>query len=1116
MNKQHKTLQAVLGLFLCLLLAVSPVAPMAYGLAEDAAPVDTPISDPAPAADPAPTDITDPAPVDTPADVQTETPAPTDAPTEAPTPEPTDSLPVDVPTEEPTEDPGVWTRTNTSPMDVRDIMSEMGFSPESLIDRFTVSFTENGQPVTEPTENSQIELTLHLHLPEGVSQQIRRDDWYVITAPHDIVPTGMHVIDLVVGDITYAKVEVETGPLRVKFTSDVSRLDSISDNFTITANFVPGVYAPGQSVTFSLPGVDAAPATFTMAQAQPDAPDEPTGKPIDEPTEPVELDPDALVNEILDAGDDVQAMQDGNADDMNAQAVDAAGQTISGQSVVTGLTLSYTQDGEPTDTPTTASQVQAGLSLQAPEAVMQQLLDGATYMITMPQALKTTPGQTVALSDDAGIWANATTGDNNTVLLTLADGVTAADARSATATFDAAFNTDVVTEAGAYVISLPNETLAPAVDVTVTAAPAQEGGDPEAWTRPDDGTPMNVKDIMRLLGMSQTSILTNISLTYEDPDTGESSTTEAPIDAAINFQIGLHIPQELADNLREGDTYIVNLPPEIKVEETGDTAYELYGPDGVTSYGTATVQTNGQVVIKFHSNITELGEADGEFHFSASFNKDQINTPGDHEITIPDEPGDLSVSVNIVSKQQQAVDKQGTPDKTYNPTHITWNVDFNKPLSSLSNAVLSDAIPEGLSIENVEVFAIGVDLDGNVIPNSETALTTGYTVDPDGTVHFASPLTNAVRVRYTTRIDSVTDDGGDLRFVNTATLTSDDTDPISTTATVTAHYGRSLEKVNTSYDPATQSFGWEIRYNYGEQTLSAGDATLTDTLTNPQNNMVYDPETVEVRAVTINDKGQATVGGLLGPGQYSISFPNNQMVITFPNGLSQAVNVRYKTHITGIVDDSGVQYSNDASTTWGDRSHVTTATKPTVQQNIIKSVLNVQDENRQIMWMLHINVSHYTMHSWQVTDTFGPGQRMMGVNDNFQINDFFSIYDVTNGVTLQYGTDYTITATENGFISAFTDAYLGEDGTSSEYELVYSTIYDEDAPQNITNSATDKPVDGRGRQRPSQHLHGGIPAHPGGCGQRQKVRHVQRDHKGNHLVHPGQLPSAEFQARNAS
>lgn len=46
-----------------------------------------------------------------------------------------------------------------------------------------------------------------------------------------------------------------------------------------------------------------------------------------------------------------------------------------------------------------------------------------------------------------------------------------------------------------------------------------------------------------------------------------------------------------------------------------------------------------------------------------------------------------------------------------------------------------------------------------------------------------------------------------------------DADDLQTSSSVTAHYGKILEKVNTGYDPLTQEFTWEIRYNYGEKTI---------------------------------------------------------------------------------------------------------------------------------------------------------------------------------------------------------------------------------------------------------------------------------------------------------
>lgn len=1054
MRKLQGPLNVALRLVLCLALAAPQMLAMPMALAD--APqeiiVEPPITEAAgapalqdsgeaiqdagdvlvdpPAPEPAVTD----APIITEAPIATDAPAAIDTPPPAETPLPADVPPTDAPlvTPLPDADPGSYVRQSDAPMDVRSVLTGMGYPEDSMLNQLSIAFTEDGERVESPTEAAEVALTFHLHLPEGVPAQLRQDDWYVIAMPDTVAVSGAHIISLSDSDagIEYARIEVESGPLRVKFTDAVRSLSTLNDTVTIAATFVPGAYAPGEAVTLALPNEEAPPVTFTMAA-------EDGGIPAEQGTTPEE-----------------EAIQE-EAEAILQMPEEGTPQALSGQQLVTGFQLAYADaSGVPTDAPDISAAISGTLTLSVPEALKAQLTEGTTYTIALPDALSIHEEQAAEIPFADGVTAFAHIGTDGRIVLTFGAGMEALASPVGTLTFAAAFDPAVVSAPGALVLSIPEEALAPAVEVTLLPDAMDIMALDAAWTRTDDA-PMNVKDIMGNLGIAPQSILTDIHLEYQEPGGGETSTTEATVDAAISFNMNLHIPQALAENMREGDTYTVDLPSEIRVDQGG--SYELYQPgSGGPSYATATVGTDGRVTFLFHNDIRTLGESDGELHFSASFNKDAIDTGGDHEIKIPNEPDDLSVTVNIISQLTQEVSKSGTADRPYNPSAITWSVDFNKPLKTLSGATLTDAIPDGLELTGTQVYTIQVDLGGNVIPGSEVPLDpSAYSVDADGAVHFLTDISDAIRVVYQTAITGGTDDGGDLNFINNATLTADGIDSLQASATVTARYGKLLDKVNTKYDPATQTFTWQIRYNYGQQAIDAADATLTDALSGA--GMVFDPGSITVQRVAIDESGTPSVAGEMGEGSdYTVAIDGTQMVIAFPQGLSDAVLITYTTHIDGIVDESGVEYSNDVTTTWGGSSHATGAHKPTEQQNIIKSVFKVDDVNQQVIWTTTINRARYHMVNWSMTDTLGDGQHFINLED-------LAIVDITGGGTgsLALGTDYEVdTITDQQITVRFLGDYAA--GTDHEFQIVYYSGYDDSDLQTLINRATGSWTDDQG------------------------------------------------------
>lgn len=333
--------------------------------------------------------------------------------------------------------PEGWVRTDDAPMDVRDVLSAMNVYPVSLINGFSVQFIEDGLAVTSPTENAQIRMTFHIHLPEGVPAQLREGDRYAINRPDTIVATGARDMDLMIDDVIIGHVSVNDGPLEVTFYDAVRSHTAIEMDFSIDAAFVPGVYAPGSQGVFSLPGEDVANLSFTMAGED--------GTQIGEP-------------------ENLSVPEYAHSD----------GSYISGEGLVTGFALTYHDNtGTETDTPAVDASISATMSLALLETTARQFSTGRTYQITLPQTLTIPEAQTQTVETGMGTLATAQIGPGKTIMVTFAEDAETMIGQPATLTFTAVFDADVATQPGDYILTIPNEILSPAAEVTIAEEPAR-------------------------------------------------------------------------------------------------------------------------------------------------------------------------------------------------------------------------------------------------------------------------------------------------------------------------------------------------------------------------------------------------------------------------------------------------------------------------------------------------------------------------------------------------------------------------------------------------------------------------------------------------------------------
>lgn len=540
-------------------------------------------------------------------------------------------------------------------------------------------------------------------------------------------------------------------------------------------------------------------------------------------------------------------------------------------------------------------------------------------------------------------------------------------------------------------------------------------------------------DISDYFTGDETTIIDNFEdPIYLNPD-GTPATPPYKEDVTIHWNFNWSIPEDVREQMKAGDYFEFQLPGNLKPNKPGSG--DLVDAEG-NVYGTYTISEDGTVRFTFNERITSESDIHGDFSLDTHLNDSDGRGPGDWVIDIPTQEDLPPVVIPIVPDTEQQIDKQGHFDRTPNPSAITWTVDINQAMKDQTNPTVTETWPTGNTFKSVKVYELVMNLDGTIKEVGRELSPDEYTVDKNGNVTIKGDTNKAYRLEYQTTIDEavIPDGGGDVPFKNHATLTSDNNpNGLDAEATVTATYGKMLDKRNIDYDETNQEFTWEINYNYGEQIIPKDQAVITDTM---GDNLTFEPDSLHLYSVTFDDKGNEVVGAELVEGKdYKVVINGDgSFAIDFLHDVNGAVKIDYKTKVDGIVEgDVAVNNRVDVGTGQHSEGDGTAS-----QQNIIKNTGAVDYQNSTIGWTLVVNQNNYLMENAVITDTYEPVPGLTMVPNSLVVKD------TTTGAQLTLGKDYMVEITRNaegetGFKLSFMGAYAK---TSDAFYVTYTTFFD--------------------------------------------------------------------------
>lgn len=526
---------------------------------------------------------------------------------------------------------------------------------------------------------------------------------------------------------------------------------------------------------------------------------------------------------------------------------------------------------------------------------------------------------------------------------------------------------------------------------------------------------------------NERDIITSVSMAVYGPD--GNTVTDSVYD--LNSNVTLDYTWSLPNNHSyvSGDTFTFQLP--VQFQLFNDINGFLVSDEG--DVGTFNVnQSSHLVVMTFNDYIEQHDNVQGTLRIKTNFDKQVISQSTVQQILFPVNGGIQTVTVNFKPSVGSTIEKKGTA-QGFNAHSILWTVDVNKTLEAVGNAVVTDPMPAGLSLDaplTIALYQLDVQLNGTVSQGAlidSSKYTANFAADTL-TVHFTDPvITSAYRIEYSTLI---TDDNQNS-FTNTATFTGDGRVPASSSYTVNVERGGSLKKYSTAYEWGTQTISWAIEYNYNHKTIPQENAVLTDLFNNSQDVL---EGSLKVYPVTLDSSGAATKGIALTENvDYTVSDAvdagKKGFRLQFANEISSSYRIEYKTKATERVFSDTTITNSVTDSTYTEQA--TQLIRPVI---IYKTLSGVDYQTKKADWKVTINGDNYPMAEVVVTDTFPQGG-LQFIPESLVIKN-------GSGTVLSstaYQLDYVTQAQPNkGFKIVFNSAISGT------YTIGYQTFFNKD------------------------------------------------------------------------
>ncbi len=551
------------------------------------------------------------------------------------------------------------------------------------------------------------------------------------------------------------------------------------------------------------------------------------------------------------------------------------------------------------------------------------------------------------------------------------------------------------TETGNQIVqpTLPNELELPSQLEVPTEEPTQESNAP-------DFSPFSV-------GSDLGNIFTDVRFLIDGVEVINGATIEIQDGTLLRLEYDWVLDNSV--NLMDGDWSEIQLPNIFQLErdETGDLL------NGTTVVGTfeLTKSTNMLKVI-FNNELTNKENRFGEVWVQLKFNLSKFEENIEQEIPF-DTTQPKTYTIKLKPQGGVLIDKTGVANAALNASKITWTIDVNTSLKDITNAVVTDPLLTGLTVDKIEVYHLIVGYNGT--------LTLGAKVN--GKDSFPIELGNintAYRIIYTTNIDN----SGIASFTNSANITGENDINASDDATVNTAIGSLIEKLNGIPDKTKNAeyITWKIQINASKSTIN--DAIVEDLI---ESGLELRELSVKIYNLTINADGSKSRGTEITPTS-PLTYTNKKLVISLGN-INTAYEIEYVTDIEygSELADFGKDYifNNTAILSGSNIEPVQDTGIVTITRDAIaikSGKANISTGTKKIDWTIKVNEAEAKLKDVWVEDASGTGIKF----------DSGSLVVKDKSGNVVNANNYTLTEVDNGFKLVLGDII-------SSYTVTYST-----------------------------------------------------------------------------
>lgn len=503
--------------------------------------------------------------------------------------------------------------------------------------------------------------------------------------------------------------------------------------------------------------------------------------------------------------------------------------------------------------------------------------------------------------------------------------------------------------------------------------------------------------------------ISEVDLTYEEPTSLSSN---------FMFSFNWKIKEKYKGKIKNGTKYEFDLPNEFVINP--DTTAE----GNLGDLGRYQV-VGKKVVFTFNDSVENLENIEGDFKLSLKIDREVITT--NDEIVIKNPFSDTEIGkITIESELPKGIEKEGTFDQNTNPTQINWEIIVNKRHDMLDGLVIEEHIAKDQEIDwdSLEIVEQKYDLDGNLLENGIVVSKEDYDIE-NNQIIFKNSSKKAYKIKFVAKIKENADyeKNGTHTFKNNVIQKSKNSEPLSKDAQVTATFEKRLTKNLLTHDKVAQTIKWEIDFNKGKNKLPSDKAYIKDSLSSKSGKAIYNEESFEVKDVEteeILEKGK----------DYELDFKKSEGQEAFELKFKESpferyVKITYTTkYEEGYIVDKEDKVSNKAETDNGSGEGEVVNN----QQNIVKTEMGVDYENKHLKWQITINKQGLKMSDVEINDKFDTSGMLL-------LNDTLVIKDV-EGNELP-NSEYTITKSDStGFKIEF------KQEVSEELIINFSTSFE--------------------------------------------------------------------------